>query len=51
VIVRLHHATILQRDFLQHLAHAIHDRALRQVFRSADVDDVAADVARRKAPF
>jgi len=45
VIVFLNNAAILQGDFLQHLAHSIDDSALRQVFRGADIDDVAADVS------
>src|SRR4051794_39231675 len=43
--VRLHHATILERNLLNHLAQAIHNGALHLAFGSIRIDDLAADIS------
>lgn len=45
VIVRLLYSSVSQRDFLDHFAQAIDDRALYLCFGGTGIDDMAANVA------
>lgn len=45
MIVGLHHAAVLDGDFLVEFAQSVHDGALYNVHRSAGIDDRATHIA------
>lgn len=44
-VIGLHDPSFLERDLLNHFAHAVNDRALHLILGCARIDDVTSDVA------